>query len=659
MKTERLVANDLTNEEKAKLLVGKNFWETEDFNGRLPTFVMSDGPVGLRHCKDPKFGDQTIAPSVAYPSFEVLSQTWEPSLAKDFGKAIANDCMDLDVDIILGPGCNIKRLPQNGRNFEYFSEDPLVAGEFAKNYIEGVQNENVGTCLKHFVANNTEISRNFKSMDVSERAMHEIYLKPFEIAVTAQPWEVMCSYNLLNGVRMSENKKMYSILRKDFGFKGLIVSDWGAVMDRKASLDAGLDLEMPCNEEHLQAILQNAKDGKLDQNDLDASTQRILDLIYKCVDTRELRKKTLSIEDRYAIGEKVEEEGIVLLKNENNALPLKEGEKVFVDGAAVNWYVFGGGSSEVTPLNPYVKLCDALKDNGLVVAKGNSVEFNKCSVTCLGNLKGAVQTMIKDAIDTSLVTITLDNHSTSESYNRQDLKISKEQVSMIHEFAKVSKKTIVVIYAGAPIEMDEWINEVDAILWVGYPGERGNNSIARVLTGKVNPSGKTTETFPHKLEDFDAVNAYEDAVSCIYQEDLNVGYRQFVSDGKEPLFPFGFGLSYSRFEYSNLKIEKDGEYVNVRFDIENTSDIDGKEVAQIYVEELMKDTYRPKYELKGFKKVFVKAHSKESVIIKLDRYAFEYYSTGLDAWAINHRSLFKIMVASSSRDIKLEETISY
>lgn len=656
---KKITAKELTNEEKARLVIGKNTWHNEDLGGKVPVFMMSDGPVGVRHPRDVNSATSDTAPSIAYPCFEALSQTWNLELANKLGKAIANDCMDLDIDVILGPGVNIKRLPINGRNFEYLSEDPLLAGLLAKSYIEGVQNENVGACLKHYCCNNTESSRNYKSMDVSTRALREIYLKPFEIASKAKPWEVMCSYNLVNGCRMSENKKLYNILRNEFGFDGLIVSDWGAVMDREKSLNAGLDLEMPYSKEHLDDLLNKIKEDQIDLDQLNTCAQRVIDFAFKAENTRPLRKKTLSTEDRYDIAREIANEGIVLLKNENNVLPLNpKEERLLVSGAPLNWYVYGGGSSEVTPLKEYVKLLDALKEEGFNAKGANALEFNRGPVSCVGNLVGALNQTIKENITTSIVTISQDNWEQSEGYNRQNLLLSNEQVSLIHEVAKVSKKTVVIIYAGAPIEMGEWIDEVDAVIWASYTGEKGNESIAKILSGKVNPSGKTSETFPLLLEDFDSINAYEDARSCVYEEDLNVGYRQFVTDNTPVLFPFGYGLSYSNFEYDNLKLSKEDKKVIVEFDVTNTSNIDGKEVAEVYVEDLTRVTYRPKYELKGFEKALIKAKQTKHFRIELGEDAFQYYSTSYDKWTVNH-GVFKIMVGKNCLDIELEENIEY
>lgn len=654
---KKLTINDLTVEQRAKLLIGKNFWHIEDFEGRLPIFMMSDGPVGLRHPRHATSGDQEIAPSIAYPSFEVLSQTWNLELAKKLGNAIANDCIDLDVDIILGPGVNIKRLPHNGRNFEYLSEDPLLAGVLAKEYIDGVQEKNVGACLKHYACNNSEVSRNFKSMDVSERALREIYLKPFEIATKAKPWTIMTAYNLVNGVRMSEHNKLYKILREEFCFDGLIISDWDAVMDRNKSLNAGLDIEMPFSKPHLDTFLADLHAGRVDVEKINESASRIIDFTYANLDHKALRKVDLTIDQRYEIAEQIAEQGIVLLKNDNNVLPLNKNKKILATGAGCHWYVFGGGSSEVTPLQPYIKLIDALKDEGLKPLEHQSIAFNRGANTCVTDLKGTLRKIINEEVETTILTITQDNHQHSEAYNRQDLKLSSEQVSAINEISKVSKKTVVVIYAGAPVEMKDWIDNVDAVLWVGYVGERGNKAIAKVLSGAVNPSGKTSETFPLSMEDVAAVNSYEDANVAVYQEDLNVGYRQFVTDGKPVQFPFGHGLSYSSFEYKDLKLTVRDGTVDVEFIITNTSNIDGFETAQIYVEELSPNTYRPRYELKAWKKVYIAANTSEIVKIKLDHQAFQYFSTAHDEWVINNDSDFAIMVGKSSANIVLQKSV--
>lgn len=631
--------------------MGADFWTNYDLDGQIYKFVVSDGPIGLRQPLDRMTTEQhDCIKSVAYPSFQILSQTWNAELAYEMGRSLGNDCIEQKVDILLGPGVNIKRLPTNGRNFEYLSEDPYVAGSFAREYIKGVQSKHVGTSLKHFCCNNSEKSRHWMSMEVDERTLREIYLRAFEMACEANPWTVMCSYNLVNGVRMSENAKLYGVLRNEFGFDGLIVSDWDAVKDSEASLNTGLSLEMPYNAAHQREML--AKADKLDPIMLDECAQRVLDLADKCAEESKLRKIDMNLEDRRAVALKIEEEGIVLLKN-SGVLPM-HGGKVLVTGAAARRYYFGGGSSNVYPEREFEPLEDALRNEGVNTEYAESVWEVNGHQANLGNLKGAVW----KAAGSDYTVLCIGEPSTCEyeSEDRQQIKLSKEEETAVHALARASEKLIIVVYAGAAIDMSDWVDEADAIVWAGYGGEFVNKAVAEVLTGKVNPSGKLTETFPLSLEDVPSEKAYRDEAVMVYSEGLNVGYRYFDTFDVPVLFPFGFGLSYSEFRYGNLTVGKDGENIKVRFEIENVSDIDGKEAAQLYVREITKEVYRPYQELKAFKKVFVKAREKAAVEFVLDRSAFAYYSVAKDRWTVKP-GVFEIRVGASVSDIRLTKKI--
>ena len=641
----------LTAKQKVKLVMGADFWTNYDLDGAIYKFVVSDGPVGLRQPIDRTTTEQhDCIKSVAYPSFQMLSQTWDTALAYKMGKSLGNDCIEQKVDILLAPGVNIKRLPTCGRNFEYLSEDPLIAGEFAKEYIEGVQSMHVGTALKHYCANNCERSRHWISSEVDERTLREIYIKPFEIASKAKPWTVMSSYNLVNGVRMSEHKKLYSLLREEFGFDGMIMSDWEAVKDSEASLNAGLDWEMPYNAEHQKQMLDKA--DKLDAAKLDESAARVIALAERCERESKLRKTDMTLEQRRAVALEIEEEGITLLKNDG-ALPIKGGKTVVTGAAAKNYY-FGGGSSNVYPEREFEPLATALVNEGADAYYTDSVWEATGHQTNLSNLKNAVAEAAK--VDCTVICVGNPNTCEYESADRQQIKLSKEEELAIVSLAEASEKIIVVVYAGAAVDMSGWIDEVDAVVWAGYGGEYVNKAVARVLTGKVNPSGKLTETFPLALEDVPAENAYSDEAVMLYSEGLNVGYRYFDTFGVPVLFPFGFGLSYSQFSYCNLSVERCGKDVKLGFDIENLSDIDGKEVAQVYVREITREVYRPYKELKAFKKVFVKARNKTRVEITLDRSAFAYYSVAKDCWTV-HGGIFEILVGASSENILLKNKI--
>ncbi len=648
---------ELSAIEKAKLVMGADFWCNETLGGRVYKFVVSDGPVGLRQPTNRNTTEQTndiTIHSVAYPSIQVLSQTWNKDAAHLMGKSIANDCIEQNVDVVLGPGVNIKRNPLNGRNFEYFSEDPYLAGTMARDYINGVQSMNVGTCLKHYCCNNSEFSRHWASMEVDERTLREIYLKPFEIACEAKPWSVMCSYNLVNGRRMSENKKLYDILKKEFGFDGMIISDWSAVKDSEASMNAGLSLEMPYEQSHHDEMMDKAEKGLLDSDNLDKAASEVLSFAEKCETTKKIRKMDMTIEERRNVSLKVAEEGIVLLKNDNHILPIRKGSKVAVTGAPAKEYYFGDGSAHVVPEKEPINLTDALNKVGVHAKYYDSIWTKKSFKVNVSRVSEGLNGALES--DYTILAVGNDNECETEAYDRAMMKLTNEEEIVIHHFAKVTDKLIVVIEAGSPIDMSNWIDEVAAVVYMGYGGQLGHKALSEILVGDINPSGKLSETFPICLEDTPSFHSYQDGLVVVYNEGLNVGYRYYETYNKPVLFPFGYGLSYSKFEYSELNVEeRDGEYL-VSFDIENTSDVVGKEIAQIYVRELVPEVYRPKYELKNYTKVEVKAHEKVHVTLKLDRKAFSYYSVAYDSDRIKPGA-FEIMVGKNAHQIVLSKKI--
>lgn len=640
---------DFTIEEKIKLLAGQDSWNTEDFGGRIYKAKVSDGPVGLRMPVQNEKGEWYDKPSVAYPSIQVLSQTWERDLAYKTGECIADDCIDNGVDVILAPGLNIKRNPLCGRNFEYVSEDPYLAGVMGKEYVKGVQDHHVGTTIKHYCANNQELSRFWVSSEVDERTLREIYLEPFRIAEEGEPWTVMCAYNLVNGVRMSEHTKLYNILREEFGHGDrLIMSDWCAVRDRVESLKAGLDLEMPYSDDGYARLKEGYEKGEITEKEIDVCAQRVLDFISKCEEESKKRKTTRTVEQRLQQAKNVAKRGIVLLKNEFGLLPIEENSTISVTGDPAVNYVAGGGSSRVVPLNS-ISLVDALKKElptCEISYKGVHDEFDK-TYAAVNNAYGKDYAIVcVDKID-------------GEGWDRDGLKLHYTQEMLIKETAKQNQNTIVIMYCGAPVDMSGWIDEVSAVIWAGFPGEMGAEAIAEILSGKVNPSGKLTETFPYTLNDSYSEYAHKDFMTSNYEEGLMVGYRYYDTANDKnlvTLFPFGYGLSYSDFVYDDLRVEKVDDKVKVCFTIENISDIAGAEVAQVYVREVHPKVIRPYKELKGFAKVDLKAGEKKQVEIVLDKHAFEYYSIALDKWT-HTPGKFEILVGASSEDILLEEVI--
>ena len=643
----------ISNVDKLKLVMAKDWWETDDLDGTIDKVKVSDGPVGLRCLAvTDSWANDSIYPSVAYPCYQMLSQTWNVSLAHKMGRAIADDCIEHNVDVLLGPGVNIKRTPLCGRNFEYYSEDPYVAGMFGKHFIDGVQEGHVGVSLKHYCCNNREYSRYWLSSEIDERTLREIYLKPFEIAVQAKPWTVMTSYNLVNGVRMSANKRLNDLLREEFGFEGVIVSDWEAVQDPLDSLHAGLDLEFPHNAKHAEEMREHLAAGRVDMDCLDTSAARIVTLAEKTATERQLRKVEYSVEERIAISQEIEEEGIVLLKN-NGVLPITEG-KICVTGAPAHLYYHGGGSSAVIPNRPYMPLDEALSNLGYDAFYTESIGKIYGVLVSMGNLKKACEESEKS--DITILTVGTGAGVEVEETDRQDIKLSPEELDALRYLRKHAKKLVVVVYAGSAVDLSEFHKLADAVILAGFGGQNVSQAVANVLTGKVNPSGRLTETYAYSLDDILSEHTYRDEAVMVYEEGLNVGYRYFETKGVGVLYPFGYGRSYSEFQYSDIKVEEKEDKVVVRLQVENVSDVDGKEVVQLYVNEVHPVVYRPVRELKAFDKVFVKAHEKVEVEFELGKDAFSYFSTSLGKWTVNSGN-FIIEIRRNAHEIELAEII--
>lgn len=644
---------NISNTEKVKLVMAKDWWETEDLDGKISKVKVSDGPVGLRCLAvTDSWANDSIYPSVAYPCYQMLSQTWNLSLAHKMGRAIADDCIDHNVDVILGPGVNIKRTPLCGRNFEYFSEDPYVSGMFGKSFIEGVQEGHVGTSLKHYCCNNREYSRYWLSSEVDERTLREIYLKPFEIATQAKPWTVMTSYNLVNGVRMSANKQLNKVLREDFGFEGVIVSDWEAVQDPLDTLHSGLDLEFPHNAKHAEEMQKHLAEGRIDLECLDKSAGRIVALGENAAVEKKLQKVQYSVEERIAISQEVEEEGIVLLKN-NGVLPIKDG-KICVTGAPARNYYHGNGSSAVKPNRPFVPLDEALKSLGADAFYSESIARAYGPLILVGNIRKAC--IDSEQSDVTVLTVGTGSGAEFESADRQSISLSQEEVDAVRYLRKYAKKLVVVVYAGSAVDLSEFDKLADAVVLAGFGGQNVSQAVANVLTGKVNPSGRLTETYAYSVADIPSEHTYRDEAVMLYEEGLNVGYRHFETKGVDVLYPFGYGLSYSEFEYSDLQVEVKEDHVDVSVLIENVGDVDGKEVVQVYVNEVQPVVYRPVRELKAFDKVFMKAHEKVEVCFKLGKDAFSYYSTAKNEWVVNPGN-FIIEVCKNAHEIELAERV--
>ena len=650
---KRISVKELTAEEKLRLLCGDGFWNLYNAEGKLPKITVSDGPVGLRRVLSVREdGSDVMKPSVAYPTIAVLANTWDRTLAREMGASLADDCLENGVDILLAPGVNIKRDPRNGRNFEYFSEDPYLAGDMAREYIEGLQENGVGACLKHFCANNLEYNRFEQSSEVDTRTLREIYYEAFRIACKAEPVSIMCSYNRINGRYASENKKGFSVLRTDFGFKGAIFSDWEAVRDRTCSAKAGLDIEMPFNREHYERLLKDYQNGILTEEELDACAQRVIELIYRCKEMSCGKKPRRSVSERLELAADIEREGAVLLKNEG-ILPLRKGAKVAVNGCygkpATPSLVFGGGSARMVWLEQPFDIASLLGSR-----LGTDVLYERAFLPKEVSGNGTLGIPGKAVENAALADVNIVCAGTGadieyESGDREILRLPEVQERAIIDEAKVNPNTVVILFTGSVVDVTAWEPYVKAILWAGFCGERGGEAIADILCGLVNPSGRLTETFPYSLSDIPAVQSYRNGNVTLYSEGLNVGYRYFDTFQIPVRYPFGYGLSYSLFKYENISLALEENALCISYWIHNVSDVGGKEVSQVYVRPIAAKVYRPNKELKGWSKDFIASGKKICVKVRLDFAAFAYWSEAEDRMVIDD-GLYEIIVGSNCKE---------
>jgi beta-glucosidase len=657
---ETLIAQ-MTLEEKAALVTGATSWTSTSVERLgIPAMVVSDGPHGVRHTVTSDELNSESLPATCFPTASCMAASWDPELLAEVGQALAEECIALGVNVLLGPGANIKRSPLGGRNFEYFSEDPYLAGRLATRFIQGVQSEGVGTSLKHYATNNQEYQRFSISSEVDERTLHEIYLPAFEMAVKeAQPWTVMCCYNKVNGTYGSENHYLLEdVLKKDWGFEGLVVSDWGAVHDRVKALWAGLDWEMPGPDaSRTQAVVAAVRNGQLPGAVLDESVRRILRVVAKAAETR--LGGTFDVDGHHALARRVAAEGMVLLKNDG-ILPLQSPQHIAVIGqAAQKAYYQGGGSSHINPTRvdtPFVELKKLAGEAELVYAQGYPTD-NRFQP---GLIEEAVA-VAKEA-DVALVYVALPGFKESEGYDRADLDLTAQEVALIQAVTRAQPRTVVILNNGAPVAMSAWIDGAAAVLEAWMMGQAGGGAIADVLFGRVNPSGKLAETFPLQLSDTPCfLNFPGEAGKVRYGEGIFVGYRYYDAKCATVLFPFGYGGSYTTFAYSNVRVSKDSfddtEGVTVTFDVTNTGRVAGKEVVQVYVHDQQSSLQRPPKELKGFAKLDLRPGETKTAAIHLDFRAFAFYHPRYQQW-ITEDGDFDILVGASSTDIRGRMTVS-
>ncbi len=661
----KAILDKLTLEEKAALCSGLTFWTTTPIaRVGIPSVRMTDGPHGLRSEMEGTTGTNVMKqshPATCFPPAVTSGSSWDPDLLEKVGEAIATEAKALGVSTVLGPGVNIKRSPLCGRNFEYFSEDPYVAGIMGAALVHGIQKKGVGTSLKHFCANNQERLRMSIDTIVDERALREIYLPAFEhIVKTEQPTTVMCSYNRLAGTYLSDNKRMLTdILRDEWGFKGIVVSDWGAVNDRIAGVKAGMDLEMPGNRgANDKNIVKAVKDGVVSEEELDRVVLRLIKFAFDCK-AGEDKSVRPDFKAHNALAVRMAESGAVLLKNIDNTLPLSSSQKVAVIGALAKKPRYqGSGSSLINPTmtTSFLQAMDAAKQP-YEYADGYKLKGNGYSARLIAE---AVETAKrKDAV---IVFIGLTPEYESEGFDRKHINMPDAHIQLVKEIAKVNRNIVVVLSCGSPVALDDVEENSKAILNLYLGGQSSGSAAYNLLYGKANPSGKLTETFPFANGDNIVARYFPMGPRSVqYRESIYVGYRYYEAAKKPVRYPFGYGLSYTEFAYSDLKLSADaineGDDLTVTFKVKNIGKVDGAEVAQLYVADVQSSIFRPVKELKGFKKVFLKAGEEKEVTLTLDRRAFAYYNVLIKDWHIESGE-FRIMVGASSADIRLEASVT-
>ena len=678
--------NLMTLEEKTKLIHASSSFTSGGVERLgIPELVMSDGPHGVRpeHGRDWDFDNTTKDSATYLPTGITLASTWNKQLGFEFGEVLGSEAAEREKDIILGPGVNIIRSPLNGRNFEYLSEDPYLAGIMAAGYIKGVQSEGVGACVKHYAANNQETLRGKINAQVSERALHEIYLEPFRHAVEeGDVLTLMTAYNKVNGEYCSNNEYLFDVLNNQFNFKGASISDWGAVHSTEPTLKHGVDIEMGTelangtrknpdyNSFYLaDPVIQLVNKYPEYEKYVDEKVRRVLRVMYAVHKFDNNRPQgSRNTEEHHKTALKIAEEGIVLLKNEDNILPLGDNVKTIavIGDNAVRKHAMQGGSSqvkaqyEITPLEGIKKLMgDKYK---IVYAQGyeqskeegiNEKLFNKA-------LKVAQKADVIIYVGGWLHNVEGEmwgqHRYDAEGHDKQKYEFPFGQTKLMNELSK-TKPMITVIFGGSFAMHDKWVDNSKAIMFVGYPGMEGGTAIAEVLTGKVNPSGKLPFTIAKKLQNYPAHSIGEfpgNGIDVIYNDDIWVGYRYFDKHTGKIMFPFGYGLSYTTFKFDNLKIEKDkfnkDEKVTFSIDVTNTGNIDGKEVVQVYVSDSASAFRRPEKELKAFEKVFLKKGETKTVTFTLDKQAFSYWNPAVKSWYLEP-GRFEIEVGNSSRNI--------
>ncbi|QSP98540.1 glycoside hydrolase family 3 C-terminal domain-containing protein [Bifidobacterium longum subsp. infantis] len=649
---------DLTLEEKASLTSGGDSWHLQGVESKgIPGYMITDGPHGLRKSLASSTGETDLnnsVPATCFPPAAGLSSSWNPELIHKVGEAMAEECIQEKVAVILGPGVNIKRNPLGGRCFEYWSEDPYLAGHEAVGIVAGVQSKGVGTSLKHFAANSQETDRLRVDARISQRALREIYLPAFEhIVKTAQPWTIMCSYNRINGVHSAQNHWLLTdVLRDEWGFEGIVMSDWGADHDRVASLNAGLNLEMPPSYTDDQ-IVYAARDGRIAPARLDRMAQGMIDLINKARAAMSIDGYRFDVDAHDEVAHQAAIESIVLLKNDDAILPLNAdpaaARKIAVIGEFARTPRYqGGGSSHITPTK-MTSFLDTLAERGIEAdfAPGFTLDLEPADLALESE---AVETA-KNA-DVVLMFLGLPEAAESEGFDRDTLDMPAKQIALLEQVAATNQNVVVVLSNGSVVSVAPWAKNAKGILESWLLGQAGGLALADVIFGQVSPSGKLAQSIPLDINDDPSMLNWPGEEGHVdYGEGVFVGYRYYDTYGKSVDYPFGYGLSYATFEIADIAAAKTGaNTATVTATVTNTSDVDAAETVQVYVAPGKADVARPKHELKGFTKVFLKAGESKSVTIDLDERAFAYWSEKYNDWHVEAGE-YAIEVGVSSRDI--------
>ena len=656
MQNTELLLKELTLEEKCALLSGAETFKTRGMPEHgIPQIWLSDGPHGLRKQagESDHLGLNPSVPATCFPTASAVANSWDAALGEEIGAALGEEAAAQEVSVVLGPGLNMKRNPLCGRSFEYFSEDPYLAGKLAAGYIRGIQSKGVAACPKHFAVNSQETRRMASDSIVDERTLREIYLTGFEIAVKeGHPRSIMSSYNLVNGTYANENKHLLmEILRGEWGFDGAVITDWGGSNDHALGVKNGSTLEMPApGGDSVRELLAAVESGKISESDIDARLSELLPLVFDTKAALDAAPREFDAAAHHALARRAAEESLVLLKNEGSLLPLAAGSKVAVIGDfAKNPRYQGAGSSMVNSTQVDV-LLDKLIDSELNVI-GYQQGFDRHGKPDAALQKSACE--LATQADTVILCMGLDEIAESEGLDRSNLHLAQNQVDLLRAVAAVNPKIVVVLYSGSVVETP-WLDNCQALLYAALGGQAGAGAVADALTGKVNPCGKLAETWPLAYADVPSAADFATRRKTVeYREGLYIGYRYFTTAEKAVRFPFGYGMSYTTFAYSDMAADEQG----VSLTVTNTGSVAGTEIVQLYVAKKNSELFRPAKELKGFARVTLAPGEKQRITIMLDDKAFRFWNVKANRWEIEGGE-YELLVGASVEDIRLCEKIS-